>query len=85
MTSSFHLLIQNRLRRRAPWLRYRANQLQRSRDAAISRIASLGCATEQTNYRGADIMVIDKKDINININSNINNMSLESAHVPRLA
>ena len=46
---------------RAPWACYRANQLQRSRDAAILRITSLGGVTEQTSYRGADIMVIDKK------------------------
>ena len=74
----------NRLRRRAPWLCYRANQLQRSRDAAILRIMSLVCATERTSYRGADIVGIDKKDININIfnininniNSNINNINI---------
>ena len=76
----------NLLCRRALWLCYRANQLQRSRDAAILRITSLGGVTEQTSYTGADIMVIDKnKDININTNSNINNMNLETAHVPRLA
>ena len=36
--------------------------------------------TEPNNY-----MVIDKEDININSNSNINNMNLESAHVRRPA
>ena len=51
----------NRLRRRAPWLCYRANQVQRSRDAEILRIMSLVCATARTSYRGADIRFIDKK------------------------
>ena len=33
---------------------------QRSRDAAILRIRSLGCATKHTFYRRADIIVIGK-------------------------
>ena len=74
-----------RLRHRAPWICYKTHQLQRSRDAGILRTTSLGYATEPNNYREADIMVIEKKDININSNSNINNMNLESAHVPRPA
>ena len=51
----------------------------------LFEITSPGYATEPTSYRVAHIMVIDKKDININSNSNINNMNLESAHVPRPA
>ena len=51
----------NILCRRAPWFWYRANRVQRSRDAAILRITSLGCATERTSYRGADLIVINKK------------------------
>ena len=67
----------NRLRRRAPWLCYRPSQLQRSRDAGILRIMSLVCATERTSYSGADIMVIDKEDIHINIfNININKINI---------
>ena len=50
-----------RLCHRAPWVCYKANQQQRSRDAGILRITSLGYATEPTSYRGAHIMVIDKK------------------------
>ena len=39
-----------------------------------------GSATEQTSYRGADIMVIDKNiKININIfNININNININN-------
>ena len=40
--------------------------VDKNRDAAIVRITSLGCATEQTSYRGPDIRFIDKKDSNIN-------------------
>ena len=50
-----------RLCHRAPWVCYKTNQLQRSRDAGILRTASLGYATEPTSYRPAHIMVIDKK------------------------
>ena len=47
------------------------------RDAAILRIMSLGCATEPPWYKGATIIVIGKKDININnITSNINNINI---------
>ena len=39
----------------------------------------------QTITGSNNYMVIDKKDNNINSNSNINNMDLESPHVPRPA
>ena len=51
----------NLLCQRVPRVGYRANRLQRSRDAAILRIMSLGCATEPPWYRGATIIVIGKK------------------------
>ena len=64
-----------RLCHRAPWVCYKANQLQRSRDAAILRITNLGGVTEQTSYRGADIMVIDKNINSINGNNSNSNMN----------
>ena len=44
----------------------------------MTRIRSgLGCATEPPWYKGATIIVIGKKDININnITSNINNINI---------
>ena len=35
--------------------------VDKNRDAAIVRTTSLGCATERTSYRGADIRFTDKK------------------------
>ena len=39
-------------------------------------------ATERTSYRGSDIIVIDKKDININsVNINIDNINSNSNNI----